>query len=116
MSRRSAAAVRKIELGTVYAAEMGIYLYSKIDRYTLKDAKVELSYHLQLADGSYEEVPVGIFEVCEANRTVNCLELKAYDYKLRFDRSFNGFETVGKAYAFLELCCLACDVELANGP
>ena len=89
MSRRSAAAVRKIELGTVYAAEMGIYLYSKIDRYTLKDAKVELSYHLQL---------------------------KAYDYMLRFDRSFNGFETVGKAYAFLELCCLACDVELANGP
>ena len=36
MSRRSAAAVRKIELGTVYAAEMGIYLYSKIGRYTLK--------------------------------------------------------------------------------
>ena len=75
----------EIEPGTVYAAEMGIYLYSKIGRYTLK-------------------------------RTVNCLELKAYDYMLRFDRSFNGFETVGKAYAFLELCCLACDVELANGP
>lgn len=104
----------EIELGTVYAAEMGISLYAKIDRYTLEDAKVELSYHLQLADGSWEEVPMGVFEVAEANRTVNCLELKAYDYMLRFDRDFNGFETVGNAYAFLELCCLACGVELAN--
>ena len=104
----------EIELGTVYAAEMGISLYAKIDRYTLEDAKVELSYHLQLADGSWEEVPMGVFEVAEANRTVNCLELKAYDYMLRFDRNFNGFETVGNAYAFLELCCLACGVELAN--
>jgi hypothetical protein len=37
----------------------------------------------------------GLFEVTEANRTVKCLEIKAYDYMLRFDKSFNGFETVG---------------------
>lgn len=104
----------EIELGTVYAAELGISLYSKIDRYTLDGAEVLLSYHLQVKGGSYEEVPMGIFEVCEANRTVNCLELKAYDRMLRFDRNFNGFETVGNAYAFLEMCCKACGVELAN--
>ena len=33
---------------------------------------------------------------------------------LRFERSFNGFETVGNAYAFLVLCCKACNVELAH--
>lgn len=104
----------EIELGTVYAAEMGITLFSQIDRYTLEDAKVELSYHLRTADGSFEEVPMGIFEVSEANRTAHCLELKAYDYMLRFEKSFNGFETVGNAYAFLALCCKACDVELAH--
>lgn len=104
----------EIELGTVYAAEMGITLFSQIDRYTLEGAEVRLSYHLRLADGSFEEVPMGIFEVSEANRTAHCLELKAYDYMLRFEKSFNGFETVGNAYAFLDLCCKSCAVELAH--
>ena len=68
----------EIELGTVYSAEMGITLLTDIDRYTLEDALVELFYHLRLPDGSYEEVPMGIFEVSEANRKIRCLELKAY--------------------------------------
>ena len=104
----------EIELGAVYAAEMGISLFLDIDRYTLEDAKVELTYHLRLADGSYEAVPLGIFEVSEANRTAHVLELKAYDYMLRFDRDFNGFETIGTAYGMMTLCSTACGVELAQ--
>lgn len=104
----------EIELGTVYAAEMGITLLSDIDRYTLEDAMVELFYHLRLADGSFEEVPMGIFEVSEANRNIKTLELKAYDYMLRFDKSFNGFETIGTVFDFVSLCCKACKVEMAQ--
>ena len=104
----------EIELGTVYAAEMGITLLSDIDRYTLEDALVTLVFHLVLADGSVEDVPMGVFEVSEANRLAKCLELKAYDFMLRFDKSFNGFETVGTAYDFIALCCKRCKVELAN--
>ena len=33
---------------------------------------------------------------------------------LRFDKSFNGFETVGTAYDFIALCCKRCKVEVAN--
>ena len=104
----------EIELGAVYAAEMGISLFLDIDRYTLEDAEVELSYHLRLADGTYEAVHMGIFEVSEANRTVHVLELKAYDRMLRFDRAFNGFETIGTAYGMMVLCSTACGVELAQ--
>ena len=104
----------EIELGAVYAAEMGISLFLDIDRYTLEDAKVELIYHLRLADGSSEAVPMGIFEVSEANRTAHVLELKAYDYMLRFDLDFNGFETIGTAYGMMVLCSTACGVELAQ--
>lgn len=104
----------EIELGTVYAAEMGITLLSDIDRYTLEDALVELFYHLRLADGSFEEVPMGIFEVSEANRNIKTLELKAYDFMLRFDKSFNGFETIGTVFDFVSLCCKACMVEMAQ--
>ena len=121
----------EIELGTVYAAEIGVTLLSDIDRYTLEDALVEVFYHLRIsksrrsgdldpdydqtveADGIYETIPMGVFEVSEANRTVKCLELKAYDYMLRFEKDFNGFETVGKAYDFIHLCCEACHVEFA---
>lgn len=104
----------EIELGAVYAAEMGISLFLDIDRYTLEDAEVELSYHLRLASGAYETVPMGIFEVSEANWTVHVLELKAYDRMLRFDRAFNGFETIGTAYGMMALCSMACGVELAQ--
>lgn len=75
---------------------------------------MELSYHLRLASGAYETVPMGIFEVSEANRTVHVLELKAYDRMLRFDRAFNGFETIGTAYGMIALCSTACGVELAQ--
>ena len=104
----------EIELGAAYAAEMGISLFLDIDRYTLEDAEVELSYHLRLASGVYETVPMGIFEVSEANRTIHVLELKAYDRMLRFDRTFNGFETIGTAYGMMALCSTACGVELAQ--
>lgn len=104
----------EIELGTVYAAEMGISLFSDIDRYTLEDAIVTLSYHLQVAGGSYEEVPMGIFEVSEANRKAKCLEIKAYDYMVRFEEAFNGFEAIGNAFDFMNLCASACKVELAQ--
>ena len=104
----------EIELGTVYAAEMGISLFSEINRYTLEDAKVELFYHLQLADGTYEQIPMGIFEISEANRKAKCLEIKAYDYMVRFEKAFTSLESIGNAYDFMTLCSTACDVDLAQ--
>lgn len=50
----------------------------------------------------------------EANRRAKCLEIKAYDYMLRFERIFNGFETIGTAFDFASLCCQACRVEMAQ--
>lgn len=104
----------EIELGTVYSSELNITLYSVVDRYTLEDAIVELYYHLQLADGTYETVPMGIYEVSEANRKSKTLELKAYDYMVRFEKNFNASESIGNAYDFMTLCSLACNVSLAQ--
>lgn len=104
----------EIELGTVYAAEMGISLFSEIDRYTLEDAVITLTYHLKVEGGRYEDVPMGIFEVSEANRRAKCLEIKAYDYMLRFEKDFNGFKTIGTGFDFVNLCCSACKVAMAQ--
>ena len=122
----------EIELGTVYAAEMGISLFSEINRYTLEDAIVELFYHLKIsnsrsstdldpnydqsieADGIYETIPMGIFEVSEANRKAKSLEIKAYDYMVRFEKNFTALESIGNAYDFMTLCANACSVTLAQ--
>ena len=93
----------EIELGTVYAAELGISL-----------SQVELFYHLQVAGGSYERIPMGIFEVSEANRKAKCLEIKAYDYMVRFEKAFTSLESIGNAYDFMVLCSTACEVTLAQ--
>ena len=104
----------EIELGTVYSAEMGITLFSDIDRYTLEDAVIKLYFTLVLADGSEETIPMGVFEVTEANRKINCLEIKGYDYMLRFEKNFHITNPSGNAYHYLSYACKSCGVELAQ--
>lgn len=102
----------EIEIGSVYAAELDISLFMEADRYSLEDATVELWFSLKLANGNYERIPMGVFEVSEANQSIHILELKAFDYMIRFEKDFSNFETIGDCYDFMELCSLACDVEL----
>jgi hypothetical protein len=104
----------EIELGTVYASELGITLLNDIDRYTLNGAQVKIFFHLNLPNGSVETVPMGIFEVTEANRNIRCLELKAYDYMLRFDKTLKLEAAGGTAYNFLNVACTSCKVEMAQ--
>ena len=57
---------------------------------------------------------MGIFEISEANRTIKCLSIKAYDYMLRFEKSFKDIVSSGTAYELLSLACEKCDVEFAH--
>ena len=111
---RSCCGNNSLEIGTVYASEMGITLLSSIDRYTLKGAEVRLYFHLYLPDGTVETVPMGIFEVSEATRKTRCLEIKAYDYMLRFDEPFNIEATSGTPYNFISTICQLCNVQMAQ--
>lgn len=104
----------EIELGSVYAAELGISLFCDIDRYTLDDAEIKLWFHLLLDDGSTESIPMGVFYVAEANRRIKTLELKAYDGMLNLDKAFNKGLSSAAPYEFLSLLSKACHVELAQ--
>lgn len=104
----------EIELGTVYAAELGISLFSDVDRYTLEEACITIDFHLQLADGSIETVPMGVFYVAEANRNIKTIELKAYDAMLNLDKDFNKGLSSAYPYDFLTHLSKACKVELAQ--
>ncbi len=110
---RSCCGNNEIELGSVYAAEMKITLFLDVDRYSMEDAIVELFYSLTLQDGTIETIPMGIFEISEANRHIKTIELVGYDYMLRFDKSA-GDITSGYPYDFLMYACEKCKVELAH--
>lgn len=103
----------EIELGSVYAAELGISLFSDIDRYSLENASITISFHLKVGD-AYEKVPMGIFYIAEANRKIKTLELKAYDAMLNLDKNFNKGLSSAFPYDFLSLLSKACHVELAQ--
>lgn len=104
----------EIELGSVYAAELGISLFCDIDRYTLDGAEIKLWFHLLLDDGNTESIPMGVFYVAEANRRIKTLELKAYDGMLNLDKAFNKGLSSAAPYEFLSLLSKACHVELAQ--
>ena len=110
---RSCCGNNEIELGSVYAAEMKITLFLDVDRYSMEDAIVELFYSLTLQDGTIETIPMGIFEISEANRHIKTIELVGYDYMLRFDKSA-GAITSGYPYDFLMFACEKCKVGLAH--
>lgn len=57
---------------------------------------------------------MGVFEVSEANRHIKTLELKAYDYMLRFEKSLKLTASGGTAYSFLLMASTECNVELAQ--
>ena len=109
---RSCSGSSELEIGTVYAGEFGISLFSDIDRYSLEDSKLELFYHQELESKKIETIPMGIFDVTEANRSKKILELKGYDYMLRFDKNFPVTDTFGTAFELLSLSCEKCKVEL----
>ena len=104
----------EIELGSVYAAELGISLFCNIDRYTLDGAEIKLWFHLLLDDVNTESIPMGVFYVAEANRRIKTLELKAYDGMLNLDKAFNKGLSSTYPYEFLSLLSKACHVELAQ--
>ena len=103
----------EIELGTVYAAEMGISLFTDIDRYSLEDGTITISFHLDVG-GHFEEIPMGIFEISEANRSVKTLEIKAYDCMLNFEKSFKNTLSSGTPFDFFSLACENCRVPFAH--
>lgn len=110
---RSCSGSTELELGTVYAAEFGLSLFSDIDRYSLENSRLELFYHQHYKDGAEEVLPMGIFDVIEANRSKKLIELKGYDYMLRFDKAFPLTDTFGTAFELLFLSCEKCKVEFA---
>ena len=111
---RSCCGNNEIEIGSVYASEMKITLFLDIDRYSLEEAVMEFFYSLKLSDGEWETIPMGVFEISEANRHTKTIELTGYDYMIRFDKTASVDVSSGTPFEFLSYACEKCNVELAH--
>lgn len=114
---RSCSGSTALELGSVYASELTIDLNFKeeIDRYSLYEGEITLYSYVSKSGtqaGPFEVIPMGIFEISEATRASRTISIKAYDYMLRFDKTFVGNKTEKTPFEWLAYACERCDVQL----
>ena len=103
----------KLCLGAVYAGECGLVINSTIDRYSLFGATITLNFLLDLADGTDERLPLGVFNVDTPERIGSKIKLTAVDNMSKFDIAVNE-DVNGTWYELLSYISNKCGVELAQ--
>ena len=101
------------EYGTVFAAELGMTIKSNIDRYSLYDGVIELSYNLLISSGTYETIPLGKYYISEATRSGEAISIKAYDGMLKLDVPVSE-DTFGTPFELLSVVSTRCNIELGQ--
>lgn len=105
-----------VEIGTVYTGELSaVFLDMSLQRYALDGAVI--TPHLELrTDNGYESVPLGVYNVKEANWTTFGIEVVAYDNMSKFDRTIvlTSAQHTLSIYGYLSVAANACGVGLAQ--
>lgn len=99
--------------GGIYVGELTVDLMKQVDRYSLQNAKIEVTYIHRTTDGVVDEIPIGIFYVYEASRTKRIISLKAFDSMTNFDKEVEE-TTTGTLYDILTFISEKCEVPLAQ--
>lgn len=108
-----------IEIGALYASELGVSIKYSDNPYNFKDAVIEPRFELCLEDNSYEPLELGVFTVSEISRNGDFIKLICMDNLLKFDKKITLDELafVGEKYRFymkpiraIIYCCEKCNV------
>ncbi|MBW2672571.1 MAG: hypothetical protein JRD89_04030 [Deltaproteobacteria bacterium] len=122
-----------IEVGNVYASEMGLTLTAPTEiwtdfaylsatqvlaevlesPYSLNGARIAPQFGIDVGEGQYEYVPLGYYYVTEINRKTNSIGLKALDGMILFDVDLTDVLTSGTPHAIISSCCTKVGVTLA---
>jgi len=97
----------------VYIGELKVtFMKMPFVRQTLDDMAISPSLGLLLPDHTYEDIPLGIFHVSEANWGESGVEITAYDNMARFDKTIQIDNGSKQIYDFLLAATNACGVPL----
>lgn len=104
----------QVKIGSVYIGQLSV-VFTNIDfPGTWFNKEITISEGLLLKDETWEDIPLGVFHVVEANRAEDGIHVTAYDNMDRFDKDFVLSSTSGTAYDFLHLICQDCNVQMAQ--
>lgn len=80
------------------------------------DKVITPSCRVEVSEGQYESVPLGVFTIKQAEQTAEGVQVTAYDNMFKFDKLFDAtdkdFDKTGKPYYFLNKICQKCGVTL----
>lgn len=100
-----------VKIGSVYIGELKCTFKPDLQVPDWTNAKIVVSEGLLIGD-KWEDVPLGIYAVSEANDTEYGIDITAYDNMAHFNRSCSVDITIGTPYELLTLACTTCEAEL----
>lgn len=103
----------ELMFGGVFSSELKLSLITDKDRYAFFNAVVELFYKIEIATDTFEEVPLGVFTVTDADRPNDIVNLTAYDNMTMLDGSIGGNVISGTLWEIFQRISLDTNMELA---
>lgn len=105
----------EMKIGQVYVGELNVTMISmNLEKYSLIDKAVVPIFGRILESAKYEDVPLGVYNISEAEWTASGLVIKAYDNMSKLDKSCTVTSSIGKPYELALLACESCEVELGT--
>lgn len=104
-----------IQLGGVYVGELDLtftkaFAESLNIRGSWKGKTITASLWIELADGTFEAVPMGVYTIADANWVDAGLQIVTYDVMGELDKTLTFDTTTGTMGDFLALIAQECDV------
>lgn len=104
-----------IQLGGVYVGELDLtftkaFAESLNIRGSWKGKTITASLWIELAGGTFEAVPMGVYTIADANWVDAGLQIVAYDVMGELDKTLTFDDTTGTIGDFLALIAQECDV------
>lgn len=101
-----------VKIGSVYIGELKCTFKPDLQVPDWTNAQIIVSEGLLIDGTAWEDVPLGVYTVSEANDTEYGVDITAYDNMARFNRSCSVDITIGTPYELLTLACTTCKAEL----
>ena len=100
-----------IEIGQVYIGELNCtFLDLAIARNAWYGKEITIYFGQQLANGSYEDIPLGVFTVAEAEYTKSGVVVKAYDHMAKLDKTCSELIAGATPFNLARQICQRCNV------
>ncbi len=105
---------KDLVIGATCSAQLDLSLKLPAEsRYTLFGAEIRMYSAVQLEDGTWASLPLGVFEITEPPEIKkDAFVIHAYDKMMKFNKNFDG-SAQGYPFDIIEQACDACGVEFA---